>query len=164
MKRKLTNEDRRKLKYSTRTGYIFGVLILIPSISVYFISELNMVENIPDYLFPCGLLLCLLTIWLVNRKWWIDLRNNEKIVIQKKIVRKESKKEYAAGSSFGVSITGKDSPVYKSQNSYIDYSIIVDNTRYKIDKGIWDQVNENDKVEFHFAKKSNYLLSIQPVH
>lgn len=162
MKRKLTEKDRKILKYSTRTGYVFGAFIFIPSVSAYILAKIDIVETTPGYLFLFGILLCILIVWLVNRKWWIDLRDNEKEVVKKIVDKKESKEEYAAGSSIGFSTTGKKSRFYTGQKSYIDYSVIVENVRYKIDKKNWEKVKESDEIEFHYAPKSKFLLYISP--
>lgn len=163
MKLKLTEKDRKILKYSTRTGYVFGAFILIPSVLAYILAKIDIVEISPDYLFLFGILVCVLIVWLVNRKWWIDLRNNEKEVVKKIIDKKELKEEYAAGSSVGFSTTGTKSTFYTGQKSYTDYSLIIENVRYKVDKEVWESVNEKEEIEFHFAPKSKYLLDIKPI-
>ena len=162
MKRRLKKEDRKKLKYATRTGYVFGAFIFIPSASGYILARFDIIATSPDYLFLFGILLCILTVWLINRKWWIDLRKNEKEVVNKFVDKKESKVEYAAGSSIGISTTGKKSPFFLDQKSYTDYSLIIENVRYKIDKEIWERVKENEEVEFHYAPKSKFLIGIFP--
>ena len=161
MKRKLTAKDRKQLKTATRMGYVFGAFVLIPVAGVFITSELGIIANIPIYLLLAGSILAFLITWLINRKYWADLRNSEKEIIKKKVGKKESKKEYEAGSSVGLSVTGKKSPFYHEMASYMEYSIIVDHVRYRIEKEIWDVLQENDEVEFHYAPKSKDLLDIK---
>ncbi|MBI9055461.1 MAG: hypothetical protein JEY96_16685 [Bacteroidales bacterium] len=162
MKRRLTEKDRKQLKYSTRIGYIFGAFIFIPTLSSCLISKYEIVDNIPDYLILIGISLSILIMWLINRKWWIDLKNNEKEVVRKIITKKESKEDYAAGSSVGFSFTGKESKIYTGMKSYMEYSLIIENVRYKIEQELWEKVNEKEEVEFHYAPKSKFLIGIFP--
>lgn len=162
MKQNLTEKERKILKYSTRTGYIFGAFIFILIVLAYILTKIDILRITSDYLFLIGVLFCIMIVWLVNRKWWIDLRNNEKEVVTKRVNKKESKVEFAAGSSVGISTTGKKSPLFLEQKSYVEYSLIIENVRYKVDKEVWEKVKEKDEVEFHYAPKSKYLLGIQP--
>lgn len=77
--------------------------------------------------------------------------------------RKESKEDFEAGSSVGYSTNGKKHAFYSGMSSHMEYYIIVDNARYRIDKEMWEQVNENDKIEFHFAPRSKELLAIKKI-
>lgn len=160
MKRRLTEEDRKKLKYATRTGYIFGALLFIPFLAAFLMSLFDIVDGMPDYLILIGIFLSILIMWLINRKWWTDLKYNEKEVLKKIVARKESKEDYAAGSSIGFSFTGKKSKVYTGMKSYMEYSLIIENVRYKVEQELWDKVNENEEVEFHYAPKSKFLIGI----
>ncbi len=159
-KRKLTPPDRKKLKYATRTGYAFGGLIIIATLATYLIIVFALNKTVPLYFFLPGLALALLTGWLINRKWWTDLKINEKIIINKKAAKKESVESYAAGSSVGISTSGKKSPLYSGRSSKMKYFFIIENTRYEVDQQLWNDVQENETVEFHYASKSNDLLGI----
>ncbi|MFP4025448.1 MAG: hypothetical protein ACLFVR_13070 [Thiohalospira sp.] len=161
MKRKLTKEDRVKLKSSTRIGYVFSLFLFIPALAAWLLSKYKVFEIIPDFVVPLGILLSLLILFLVNRKYWIDLIRGEKDVFEKIIDGKESKREFEAGSSVGISTNGKKSTFYSDMVSHMEYYIIVDNVKYRIDKEIWNKIDEKDKVEFHLAPKSKEILAIK---
>ena len=138
------------------------MFIFIPVLALFIIYILDKPESGYESFFILGFLFSFLIVWLVNRKCWIDLKNNEKEVVRKIITRKESKEDYAAGSSVGFSFTGKKSRLYTGMKSYIEYSLIIENVRYKIEKELWEKVNEKEEVEFHYAPKSKELLEIRP--
>ncbi len=159
-KRKLTPPDRKKLKYATRTGYLLGTLILIATLATYLATVFVFDKDIPFYFFLPALAAAFLIGWLINRKWWIDLKINEKNIIYKKVAKKESIESYAAGSSVGISTSGKKSPLYSGQSSKMNYYFIIEQTRYEVDQQLWNDLQENETVEFHYASKSNDLLGI----
>ncbi|MFO7828945.1 MAG: hypothetical protein R6V23_10015 [Bacteroidales bacterium] len=161
MKRILTKEDKNILKSSSRIGFVFSLFLFLPSIAAWFLSKFGYIEIIPDLLPPAGVLLSFLILFLVNRKYWIDLSKGEKDILVKSITKKESKEDYEAGSSVGYSTNGKKHAYYSGMSSHMKYYIIVDNVRYRIDKEMWEQVNENDKIEFHIAPGSKELLLIK---
>jgi len=41
------------------------------------------------------------------------------------------------------------------------YDLIIDNTKYRTDKELFDKCSVGDEVLFFYAPKSNYLLSIE---
>lgn len=161
MKRILTKEDRNKLKSASRIGFVFSMFLFLPAIAAWLLSKFGYIEKIPDLLPPAGVLLSFLILFLVNRKYWIDLKKGEKNILVKSISKKESKEDYEAGSSVGYSTNGKKHAFYSGMNSHMEYYIIVDNVRYRIDKETWEQVNENDKIEFHVASSCKELFSIK---
>lgn len=163
MKRNLTEQDRKKLKSSSRIGFVFGMFIFLPSLAIWFISNFGLIKHVPVFIPPTGIVLSFLILGLVNRKYWSDLRKGEKDVLIKSVERKESKEDFEAGSSVGYSTNGKKHAFYSGMSSHMEYYIIVDNARYRIDKEMWEQVNENDKIEFHFAPRSKELLAIKKI-
>ena len=161
MKRRLTKQDIKKLKYSTRTGYVFGLFVFLPVIGFYIFSVVDQSENRYDSVLAVGLLISILIVWLVNRKYWIDLRNQEKDIVIKMVDKKETKEEFLGGSSTGISVSGKKGHFYTGMRSRMEYSFIIDYVRHRVDKDVWDNVKENEEVEFHVAMKSQQLLSIK---
>ncbi len=160
MKQRLTEQDIKKLKYSTRTGFVFGLFVFLPVLGFYIFSIIDQPEYRYDIVLAIGFLFSFLIMWLINRKYWIDLRNLEKDIILKVVDKKESKEEFLGGSSVGISTTGKKSNFYTGMRSRMEYSFIIDNVRHNVEKEVWDSVNENDEVEFHYAPKSKQLLGI----
>ncbi|MEE4198210.1 MAG: hypothetical protein V2I54_11235 [Bacteroidales bacterium] len=161
MKRKLTPQDRKKLKASARVGFIISFLMFLVSLAPWIISILENKEGFLIYLTPIGILMSVIILWLANRKFWSDLRAGEKDVLIKTIDKKVAQEDYEAGSSAGFSTNGKKSAFYKEMNAFTNYAIIVENVKYRVDKELWDRVEEKDKVEFHFAPKSRELLAIK---
>ncbi len=161
MKRKLTQQDRKKLKASARVGFVISFLMFLLSLAPWIINMIKTEESSLIYLTPVGIGVSVIILWLANRKFWSDLRTGEKDVLIKTIDRKESKEDFEAGSSVGISTNGKKSAFYKEMNAFTNYAIIVENVRYRVDKELWDRVNEKDKIEFHFAPRSKELLAIK---
>ncbi|HSH53313.1 MAG TPA: hypothetical protein VK982_16420 [Bacteroidales bacterium] len=160
MKRKLTIQDRKKLKASTRVGFIISFLFFFLSLAPWIVAIIKNDEGNLKYLTPVGILMSVIILWIANRKFWSDLRTGEKDVLIKTIDKKTAQKDYEAGSSAGFSTNGKKSAFYKEMNSFTNYAIIVENVKYRVEKELWERVEEKDKIEFHFAPKSRELLTI----
>lgn len=92
----------------------------------------------------------------MNRKYRIDIRNNEKILIPKTIQRKESKTDYEAGSGHITPL-----PHNNPMKGFTRFSLIIENTRFRVDKELFESCKDGDEVFFHVAPKSNFRLSIQ---
>ncbi|MDY6799704.1 MAG: hypothetical protein SVU94_00610 [Bacteroidota bacterium] len=163
MKRKLTPQDRKKLKASARVGFIISFLFFLLSLAPWIVAIIKNDEGNLKYLTPVGILISVIILWLVNRKFWSDLRTGKKDVLIKTIDKKTAQKDYEAGSSAGFSTNGKKSAFYKEMNAFTNYAIIVENVKYRVNKELWDKVNEKDEVEFHFAPNSKELLAIKKV-
>lgn len=43
------------------------------------------------------------------------------------------------------------------------YFLIINNTRHRVYKDLWDKVDEKDKVEFHYAPQSKELFAIKNI-
>ncbi|MEA2106801.1 MAG: hypothetical protein U9P82_08825 [Bacteroidota bacterium] len=163
MKRKLTPQDRKKLKASARVGFIISFMTFLVSLAPWIITILKNEEGGLIYLTPAGILMSLIILRLANRKFWSDLRTGEKDVLIQTIDKKTAQKDFEAGSSAGFSTNGKKSAFYKEMNAFTNYAIIVENVKYRVDKELWDKVKEKDKVEFHFAPNSRELLAIKKI-
>lgn len=116
MKKNLTEQDRKKLKSSSRIGFVFGMFIFLPSLAIWFISNFGLIKNVPDFISPTGIVLSFLILWLVNRKYWNDLRKGEKDVLVNLVERKESKKDFEARSSVGYSTNRKKHAFYSGMS------------------------------------------------
>ncbi len=162
-KQRLTVENQKMIKYSLRPAYIYGIIIFLISIVFSSIPVMREVDENSIYIFLAGLSISVLIVWLINRKYWTDLRNDEKQIITKVVGRKEKYLDYEAGSSVGYSMSGENSSFYKEMNSRDVYSFIIDNVRHKVDKEIWMKVKEKGEIEMHYSISSNDLLEIKGV-
>ncbi len=97
--------------------------------------------------------LALYTGYRMNWKYISDIRFNEKEIETKIIQRKESKRDYEAGS--GTLYIGQEMKGFNS------YSIVVENIRYRIDEEMFSACTVGDEVLFNYAPKSRYLINIE---
>lgn len=102
--------------------------------------------------FVCGLLSVLIS-YKMNWKYLLDLRNGEKVVETKIILKKEQKFGYEAGS--GTMYFGQE-----MKEVYL-FSIVVENVRYKIEEKLYNSCTEGEKILFNYAPKSRFLVSIE---
>jgi hypothetical protein len=93
---------------------------------------------------------------LMNKKYYSDIRNNEKLSEKKIIQRKIDKTDYEAGSGNMTTL-----PHNNPMKEFTRYDLIIDNIKYRIDKELFDNCNDGDEVLFYYAPKSKYLLSIE---
>ena len=161
MRKKLTERDIIDLRCQCRMGYvipamifIIGTFIFTAIYELYFNSNSNSINTEVVLLIVLGfILLSILIGYKMNHKYLSDIKNNEKVLETKVILKKESKRDYEAGSGtlyIGQKMKGFDS-----------FSIIVDNYRYRVDKDLYINSNEGDEVVFSYAPVSRYLLSIE---
>ncbi len=151
---KLTEKDRQELKLQCRMGYIIGGLFVLLLLSFFlfyhfvlnYFTELQWIILIPTAIFIGGFLI----MFLINRKYYIDLRNERKEIILKVLDQKIETKDYEPGSG------GR----YREMNSFMRYDFIVDNVRYRVDKELFEKCEEGEMIEFNSAKTSNHLLGI----
>ena len=157
----LTRSDKKELKYQCRMGYIIPVLIFIIGTGVIFaiyLSSLdNLLENFDIEIFT--LLLVILAVLSVvisfsmNKKYFADIRNNEKLIETKTIQKKLYDSDSEAGSG----------TFHAAQNmkKFDKYEIVVENVRHRVDKDLFDHCNEGDKVLFSYGPVSSYLINIE---
>lgn len=160
----LTEKDRKELKYQCRMGYIlppmlfvFGTFIalaLYESIVNSSLYELNL--KIGTGIAFGVLILSIWVSYLMNNKYYSDLRNNEKVSKVKTIQWKTQKKDFVAGSGNATTL-----PHNNAMKEFIRYNLIVENTKYRVDKTLYNQCSDGDKVLFFYAPKSMYLLGIE---
>jgi len=155
MKTKLTQEDIQKLNYQKRPAFLISGLIFILGVAI---SIMVNYENEEDY----TLIMLFVTIvispsvaYLMMGKYQKDISNKEKILEVKTIQKKESITDYEAGS-------GKITDVFaKDMKTFDNYSIIIDNTRFRVDKDFYEACNAGDEVSFHIAPKSKHRLTME---
>ncbi len=161
MKRKLTPQDIKTLRYQCRKGYILPVLFfIIASAGAYLLlNKWVIIEGkvIASQQFIITLLviaiLAVFISYLMIGKYLADIRRKEKKVVEKIVQKKEQNKDFEAGS--GTLYVGQ------KMNEYDTYNIIVDNTRYEVGPELYEKCREGGKVAFHYGPKSNYLIKIE---
>ena len=117
-------------------------------------SDLNiMVDFMIVWVF---LSLAIVTGYQMNRKYYQDLRNNKKIAEPRLIQKKIAKKDFEAGSGNFTTL-----PHNKEMKEFIRYDLIIDNTKYRINKALFDTCADGDEVIFYYAPISKKLLSIE---
>ncbi len=164
MRLKLTEKDIKELKYQCRMGYVLpGMIFILGTFISGAIYELNFNTNSNglnlgiDLLIALGfLIISFLVSHLMNRKYYSDIGNDEKFSETKIIQKKKDKKDYEAGSGNMTTL-----PHNNPMKEFIRYDLIIENTKYRVDKELFDQCRDGDEVLFFYAPKSKYLLSIE---
>lgn len=163
MKKTLTQKDIKDLRYQCRMGYVIPVFIfLLGSIFAVAIYELdinsgNEINTKLDLLFAAGCaVIAMLVSYKMNRNYYIDIRNNEKIAYAKILQKKISKTDYEAGSGNMTTL-----PHNNPMKAFIRYDFIIDNTMFKVDKDLFESCRDGDEVILYYAPKSRYLISIE---
>lgn len=160
MTRKLTDTNIKELRYANRSGYVIGFFSIIVSSAIYGFAFISIDINSYMLYILLGVLTGFLIMWIINRKFWEDLKNRRKDILIKKVQNKNSNVSYEAGSSIGYSFKENKSAHFRGQKEHDIYNLIIDNYRYKVKKELYDLVEIGDEVEFHYASKSKFLLSI----
>ncbi len=158
MRRQLTEQNRSDLKNQCKMGisisimaFMFVTLIGVTVYEMLFDVDRTALNSKMDILIAVGVLLfAVLLQFLINYKYYSDLRNNEK-VLQTKILADKSK------SIDPVSLKGAN-----FTKGYINrFEFIVDNIKFRVDEELYKSCKEGDKLIFSYAPKSKYLLNIE---
>ncbi|MCU4157040.1 hypothetical protein J1N10_13705 [Carboxylicivirga sp. A043] len=160
--RTLTAKDIKELRYQCRMGYIIPFFILlIGSAIVITLFELHLNQGagfnygINTIIVSALALLAVMISYLMNSKYYYDIRNNYKKAQVKVLERKVKKKDFEAGSGNVTTM-----PHNRTMNEFIRYDFIIDNTIYRVDERLYNACNNGDKVLFYYAPKSKYLLGM----
>lgn len=164
MRKTLSDLDIKKLRYQCRMGYVipfffFAIGSVLVSATVNFVLNQDSDSLNNNHLFLVLGFMFILSIFInfkMNGKYISDIRNNEKIIETKTIQRKESKIDTEAGSGNMTPL-----PHNNPMKEFVRYDLIIENTRYKIDKELFENCANGDKVYFHIAPKSNFRLKIE---
>lgn len=158
MRIQLTNSEKDELKLQCRMGYIIPFMFFIISttivVSIYEMNfNIGSALNYQTDFIIMGIFtfISIAISFAMNNKYYADIRYNEKIVEPKLIQRKVSKTDYEPGTGNGL---------FGEMKSFIRYDLIIENTKFKVDKTLFDSVKDGDEVVFMFAPKSKYLLGI----
>ncbi len=163
MRIKLTEQDIKDLKYQCRMGYIIPFLFFIIGSFlitgfVHFIITIFKEPEGDIYIYiTIGIVfvLSILINFIMNGKVKRDIRNGEKILKKKTIQRKESMVDVEAGSANVGTM-----PHNRRMNKFIRYDLIIDNTKYRIDKELFEKCKDGDDIYFHIAPESKFRIKI----
>ena len=156
----LTDEDKTLINKQMRAGIVVSFLILLIGIGaaliIFFFDK-----STPKIIEPGELWMPLVgtavlangIFMLMNRKNLGDLKDGSKIIETKKIQKKELKKDFEAGSAN--LHPGQKMKELQSTN------LIIDNTRYEVDKTDFERAEEGGEVLFHYTSKNNQLIKIE---
>jgi len=159
MKKALTQDDIKEIRYQCRMGYVLpSILFIIGTVISVAVYEINFNSNSLDtemFLIIASVFAVLSTLvgCKMNWKYVSDIRYNEKQIETKIIQRIESQRSYEAGSGslyIGQEMKGNDI-----------YSIVVENIRYRVDEELFSGCSEGDEVLFNYAPMSRYLINIE---
>lgn len=164
MRRTLSKQEIKQLKYQCRMGYVIPFFFFVISsvlVSVIFDTMFyngNGSLNNNHIFLSVGIMfiLSVLMNFKMNGKYISDIRNNRKIFEIKTIQRKESKIDAEAGSGNMTSL-----PHNNPMKVLKRYDLIIENTRYRIDKELFENCSQGDEVYFHIAPKSKFRFKIE---
>ena len=144
----LTSENIQALRYIKRFGYILGVLIWFAGLIADIILAIEYSENMTLYkmlAINIGILLLgVIVIFLVNRKYDKDIISGQKTV---EIEQLQSKSE-------AVTFKGQKNKTCEG------YHFIINGYAYPVTQTLYNQVEIGDNVLLHYAPNSQYLLEI----
>lgn len=157
---KLTEEDRKILKYEKRIGYVFsGIIVFCGGMFNLLYFTLN--NTLPDYLL-IGLInlgILMVAYFVCNRinlKINRDLKDNTKMILKRKVEQKIEEKSYEAGS--GTLFIGQE------MKETMKYLIITTDNRYEIDKDLYDNIDKDTYFYIHLAKHSEIIVAFSKAY
>ena len=150
----LTPKDIKTLKYEMRAGFVFGGFLLVPGLAYLIIQHSTNNESYP--LIDLAIVaLPVLIFYLVNRKLIRDLKLKKKTVTNVRIQKKENQKSWEAGSG----VVGRRA---WDMRETAKFNLIIENTRYEVERSVWEAVNDGDYIEKHVAESSGTILEFKP--
>ena len=166
--KRLSEEDRKVIEREKRIAYIFSTIIFLLGIlfNICFVLVRSDGSQSLEFLLPIDigvLLICFLIIFFMNRRHNADLREMTKIARIKQVIMKYQEISHEAGSGvLYIPILGDLFPKLWGQKMrpiQVCY-LNIDNYRYRVEKELYDIVEDGDLVEMHYAKNSSLLLTI----
>jgi hypothetical protein len=166
MNRELTDKDRKVLKYERRIGFVFsGLIICFGGLFnlIYFVLNKTGQDYLMVSLIDLGILLlayfvCSRINLTVNR----DLIDNTKELIKKRVDKKIEEKSYEAGSgALYIPILGVLFPKIWGQKmrETRKYYVFTSDTKYEVDKEVYDDLEKDTDFYVHFAEHSETVLN-----
>ena len=118
MEAPLQNSERKFLRNLLKQGYSFFGAIAGITIILYFASAIGIIGIIEgELILIIGISAALLIGWLINKNYWIDLRNGEKIINIETVSDKSFKNDHVPGSQ-------RVSPNFEMKEIQVFYLII----------------------------------------
>lgn len=159
MELKLTKKEVKELKYQCRMGYILPSMIFVIGTVLSMMFLWKIIEGDIKIIFYVvfGLLvISALISYIMNRKYYADIKINKKTSVAKVIQKKVETKDFEAGSGNMTTL-----PHNNPMNEFMRYDLIVENTKFRVDKELFESCSEGDEVLFLYAPKSKFLLGIE---
>lgn len=160
MRSPLSANDIKELRYQCRMGYILPGMFFILGSTLFTAIVFNMTEIFESENIEMTAMslvgfavLSLALSYKMNWKYLFDIKNREKLIETKIIQKKESKRDYEAGS--GTLYIGQE------MNGYDSFSIVVENYRYRVDKDVFEHCTVGGEILFNYGPKSRYLINIE---
>jgi hypothetical protein len=158
MRKSLNEKNRTDIKNQCKMGLGISLMVFmlfsIIGITVYelmFDPDSTALNSQMAISIVIGVLfIAVLLSFLINHKYYSDLRNNEKVLFTKRL----------SGKTKSI-----DPVAFKGANLAKAYSnrfeFVVDNVKYRVDEQLYKSCAEGDTLLFSYALKSKYLLDIE---
>lgn len=144
----LDKKDLEILNQEKKMGYIISVLlfsiICIINFGIYLSNENYSINYFLIIQLIIFILSCIL-LYILNKRVYNDLYYGRKIIQKQILENKES--NMISNAAYG----------YRLE---IDYFFIVNNTKYRVEKELFDQVEPNQEICFHICEISKYMLRV----
>jgi len=156
----MNDADRKLIQYQCRAGFVVPSLLFFSSLLVSFAFLVNKksLNSDKEFVFIIWLLISLvaaiLISFIMNRKYYQDLRFGEKECKKKIIQNTIQRTEYEAGSG----VVGHSAMEMKA---FTRYDIIVENIAYQVEVDFYLHSKKGDAVLFYYASKSRFLLGFE---
>jgi len=156
----LTESDRKIIRRECRAGFVVPLLLFLTSMLSYIAFLVNTADPMENVLrtsliwIIVSLVVAVLIMFLMNRKYFADLREGEKFSELKTIQDKIQRTEYEAGSG----VVGASAMEMKA---FTRYDIVVDNTAYQVEVEQFLRCNKGDRITFHYASRSRLMLGFE---
>lgn len=165
MTKELTDKDRKNLRYEKRMGYVFAGLILSFG-GIFSLYYLVLFKTPTDYLIvsltDAGIILLAYFVCnRVNLKLNRDLKENTKELHMKRVCKKIQEKSYEAGSGALIPFLGDLFPKLWGQKmrESMKYFIITNDSKYEVDKEMYDYLKKDSDFYVHISKHSETILA-----
>lgn len=158
MRKSLTEKNRMDIKNQCKMGLGISLMVFMLAsligITVYEMmfdsNNIGLNSKMAVSIVIGVLCFSVLLSFLINYKYYSDLRNNEKVLLTKKLTSKSESIDPAAIKGVNLS------------KSYINrFEFVVDNLKFQVDEKLYKSCADGDKLIFSYASKSNYLLDIE---
>ena len=163
----LTEHDRKIIRFESRIGYIFFALVLMSGVFLNLFvavsSEFVMDYNTLFWVSAGIVVLGFLILYLVNRKYYADLRDGEKVVRKEQVQSKYTEKPYGAGrvATPNPGLRGLFSKLRgQEMGEPLIHYLNINGCRHEVEKELYDRIKAGDFVNIYFSKHSETWLEI----